>query len=78
MQLIGYGLLDREHMRPEEEVESQLKEISRQFVIENLNNPGDVEYDLIYRAMVNGWEVGIRQAIQYMKQRGIINEDPRK
>lgn len=59
--------------KPDEiaQIEAVVKETARTFTEANLNNPGESEYLLIHNAMLKGWELGVRQAIAYMKEHGV-------
>lgn len=54
-----------------EQIEANLKEAARQYTEASLNNPGLSEHLLIHNAMLKGWEIGVRQAIEYMREHGI-------
>lgn len=55
-----------------QEIESRLTEKAKQFTDEHINNPTETEYTLIHNAMMVGWEMGVRQAIQHMQEHGIV------
>lgn len=52
-------------------IEAAIRELARKFTEENLNNPGDSEHLLIHNAMLQGWELGVKQAIAYMREHGV-------
>jgi len=54
-----------------DEIEAAVKDLARQFTEENISNPGPSEHLLIHNAVLKGWELGVRQAIAYMKEHGI-------
>lgn len=51
--------------------EAAVQAAARRFTEANLNNPGPPEYLLIHNAMLEGWQLGVKQAIAYMKKHGI-------
>lgn len=53
------------------ELENAVQEAARKYAEENINNPGPAEHALIHGAMLQGWQLGVRQAIEYMKAHGI-------
>jgi hypothetical protein len=59
----------------EKKIEEAVKEAASLFTEQNVNNPGPAEHLLIYNAMLKGWELGIHQAIAYMKEKGIHLEN---
>lgn len=53
------------------ELEAAVAEAARRFTEANINNPGPSEHLLIHNAMLEGWQLGVKQAIAYMKDHGI-------
>lgn len=53
------------------ELQAKIKEKAKQFADEHLNNPTDTEYLLIENCMTVGWELGVRQSIEYMREHGV-------
>lgn len=53
------------------QLEIKIKEAAKKFTDDNLNNPTQTEYLLMENCMTIGWELGVREAIRYMRENGI-------
>ena len=54
-----------------DKIEAELKELAKEFTEENIKDPSEANYLLIYNAMLKSWQLGVIQSIAYMKEKGI-------
>jgi hypothetical protein len=60
-----------------QQIEAIVADRAKQFTDENINNPSPSEYLLIQNAMTIGWELGVRQSIEYMQSQGVTVKPPK-
>ena len=54
------------------EIEAEIKEQAKKFADEYINDPSAAQYALVEKAITFGWQLGVKQAIGYMRDHGVV------